>query len=460
MFSTPSRRDRRGTARLDGTLVSRRPRLMVLIAAVMVGVIFLPTAPASSQLRPRISGIQNVTPITEVLPFGQKVTAVAVEYPYNVSWRNLDLDSFTVSDSLYNFRFNPIADLTDPTKRADRTVTAVYTNDSPDVREDQQSVPGKWVIVELDWADPAGSTVVAFAGGVRVNPDLQTKIVQNVDISRLVDSGRNTGSVIAEASSEQHGPTTPAVNLIADDFVYERRTTAAGTMIPYAYWLPEDYDPAKSYPMVVILPGNGQGYIPQASTGLDNEGVQVASDNPAVAWTQPEITGTDEDVIVLAPQNQRIGGTAGQMAAMVDLINWFGTQYSVDQDRIYTSTVSFGSTLAWATLVAHPGLFDAALITGGFGASVAQATAIAATGVPIWVTHGTTDHLLNVVTTGQASYNRIWAAYTALGLTPAQANAKIKYTEYGDEAFFEPDEHLASAPTYEDQKLLQWLLAQ
>lgn len=169
---------------------------------------------------------------------------------------------------------------------------------------------------------------------------------------------------------------------------------------------------------------------------------------------------TDEDVIVLAPQNQRVGSATAQADAMVELLNAFARDFAVDQDRIYASTVSYGSTLAWAALATYPGLFDGALITGGFAASAAQATAIAAAGTPVWITHGTHDHLLNVVTTGQASYNRIWNAYTALGKTPAQTNALVKYTEYADSAFYEPDRHLAAAPTYEDRTILQWLLAQ
>jgi hypothetical protein len=47
----------------------------------------------------------------------------------------------------------------------------------------------------------------------------------------------------------------------------------------------------------------------------------------------------------------------------------------------------------------------------------------------------------------------------ALGKTPAQANAVVKYTEYADSAFSEPDHHLAAAPTYEDKAILQWILA-
>ncbi len=65
-----------------------------------------------------------------------------------------------------------------------------------------------------------------------------------------------------------------------------------------------------------------------------------------------------------------------------------------------------------------------------------------------------------MTTTGQASFNRIWNAYMALGKTPAQATALVKYTEYPLAAFYEPDQHLAAAPTYEDSSILRWLLAQ
>lgn len=404
------------------------------------------------------TGIRNVIPITEILSYGQKVTAVAVEYSADVNPRTLDLDTFTVSDSLYNFRFNPISDLTDPTKRADRTITAVYTNDTPSLEADQQSDRGSYVIIELDPRDPGGSTVIAWAGGVKVDPDPPTLVVQNEDVHRQPGNGKGRGPTLAEASDEAHGPTQPAINLLYDDFVFERFTTSTGTDLPYAYWVPADYDPSRTYPLVVVLPGYGQGYIENA-TG-DNEGVQVASDIPATAWLQEEWTGTDEDVIVLAPQNRRIGSGDAQATAMVELVNSFAGEFSVDTDRIYGSTVSYGSVLAWSALASHPGLFDAMLVTGGFGASQAQADAIAASATPVWITHGTGDHLLDVETTGQASFDRLWSAYAALGKTPAQTTFLLKYTEYPLAAFYEPDQHLAAAPTYEDASILQWLLAQ
>lgn len=438
--------------------MSRRHRV-ALVAGATVGAMLLAgsTAGAASAAKP--AGILQVVPITEVLSYGQKVTAVAVKYSQAVDPSNLDTGSFTVSDSLYNFRFNPIADLTDPTKRADRTVTAVYTNDTPSLEADKQSDRGRYVIIELAPRDPGGSTIIAWQGGVKVNTDLQTRVVQNDKVHGLVGQGQGRGPVLARPSLTQYAPTQPAVNVLADDFTYERFTGSTGTVLPYAYHVPEDYDPSRAYPLLVILPGFGQGYI-EAPDGTNNEGVQVVSDIPAVAWLQESWTGTDEDVIVIAPQNRRTGTPAAQSNLVVELLAQFGQQYSVDQDRIYASTVSYGSTLAWATLQNHPGLFDAALVTGGFVASEAQAQAIAASETPVWVTHGTGDHLLPVVTTGQTSFNRIWAAYVAAGRTPAQATALVKYTEYPLAAFYEPDQHLAAAPTYEDPSILKWLLAQ
>jgi predicted peptidase len=422
----------------------------VLVAAVLIS----PGAATAKQSSHRGAGVRNVIPITQVLAFGQKVTAVAVEYSSEVNARTLDRHTYGVSDSLYNFRFNPVEDIADPAKRADRMIVAVYTNEVPALNVDKRSDRGTFVIIELDATDPGGNTVMATGNHVKVNPDLQTRVVQNEDVYAQPGKGKGRGHRLAAASGRAYVPTKPAINLLADDFVYQRFTTTSGTMIPYAYHLPAGYDAARTYPVVVILPGYGMGF------NGSNEGVQVAADIPATAWLQEKWTGTDEDVIVLAPQNQRVGTAATQADVMVELLNDFTRTFSVDQNRIYASTVSYGSTLAWTALTTHADLFDGVLITGGFAAEVSQATAIAASGTPVWITHGTHDHLLNVVTTGQTSYNRIWDAYMALGKTPAQANAMVKYTEYADSAFYEPDRHLAAAPTYEDKTILQWLLAQ
>src|SRR5688500_13991712 len=100
-----------------------------VVAASVVAMGLVSTGQASADPPP--TGIPSVTAITQVYTYGQKVAAVAVEYPAVVDPRTLDLGTFTVTDSVYNFRYDPIEDLA---KRADRTVTRIYTNSSPSPR--------------------------------------------------------------------------------------------------------------------------------------------------------------------------------------------------------------------------------------------------------------------------------------------------------------------------------------
>lgn len=59
-------------------------------------------------------------------------------------------------------------------------------------------------------------------------------------------------------------------------------------------------------------------------------------------------------------------------------------------------------------------------MTGGFPVNAAQATAIAAAEVPVWITHGEHDHLLNV-SGARNSSAMLRQAYEARGKTPEQA---------------------------------------
>ncbi len=189
-----------------------------------------------------------------------------------------------------------------------------------------------------------------------------------------------------------------------------------------------------------------------------NDRVEIVADIPATAWFQEEWTGTDEKVIVLAIQSPRIG-VANEASQAKQLIEYFLDTYAVDRDRVYLSTVSWGSRLAWNILSTRPDLIAGALITGGFASSAAERTAMAAAEVPIWITHGTGDHLLNINGI-RSAHTAFRTAYLNRGLTTAEVDRLLKFTEYGDSSFTYLDRHLAAAPTYEDESILQWLLAQ
>lgn len=46
------------------------------------------------------------------------------------------------------------------------------------------------------------------------------------------------------------------------------------------------------------------------------------------------------------------------------------------------------------------------------------------------------------------------------GVAPERIAELVRYTEYGNDAFSLPDYHAAFGPTYEDSRILQWLLSQ
>ncbi|MFF0717902.1 hypothetical protein [Micromonospora sp. NPDC003816] len=399
-------------------------------------------------------GIRSVTPITTVYTYGQKVSAVAVEYPQTVNPRELDNSTFSVSDTVYNFRFNQMEDLP---KLADRKVTHTYTNSAPTTRADRRSVDGRYVIVELDPAENLGWTVIVskcptFLCSVKVNTELPTRVTQRKDVHAQPGKGKGKGPVQAKAAPKTpRGVTEEPVNLLVDDFQYGSYLSS-GMVLPYHYHLPKNYQPGKKYPLMVVLPGHGMGW------DGDNLGVQIAADIPATAWLQSSWTGSREDVIVLAPQNQRVGLPA-EGDLLIRLVDQFVKDHAVDADRVYATTVSYGSRLLWEAFAKRPDLFAGGLVTGGFQVGADQAKAIAAGEVPLWITHGVNDHLLNI-SLARNTHTALRAAYEAQGKTPAQIAKLLHYTEYGNDAFSLPDYHAAYGPTYEDRNILQWLLAQ
>ncbi|WP_371400645.1 hypothetical protein OHA10_21945 [Kribbella sp. NBC_00662] len=387
------------------------------------------------------TGIQSITPITRVCTYGQKVSAVAVEYGDDVDPDSVDTTTFSVQDTAYNFRFHPIEDLS---KLTDRQVIRTYTNDAATTRADQRSVPGRYVIVELDPDDDAGWTVILskYADSrwtVKVNPDLRTTVTQHGDVDGL------RGSLLAGATREQaRTMTRPATNQVVDDFRYGSHLSD-GMVLPYHYHLPTAYDAERTYPLVVVLPGHGMGW------DGDNLRVQLAADVPATAWVQ-----NGEDVIVLAPQHQRVGGVA-EAELLIDLLEHFTHDFAVDRRRVYATTVSYGSQLLWQAFAERPDLFAAGLVTGGYAADAGQAAAIAAAEIPVWITHGVHDHVLDV-NLARMSRSHLQDAYAERGKPPKQVEDLLKYVEYEDPAFSIPDYHAAFGPTYEDSSILQWVL--
>ena len=193
----------------------------------------------------------------------------------------------------------------------------------------------------------------------------------------------------------------------------------SNTTLPYRLVLPENYDDAKEYPVIVFFHGAGE-------RGNDNvlqffHCVQYIHDN------------APEPCIIIAPQcptNHQwvdtpwVNGAysidavpeSNEMKAVVELIANVSAKYSVDSDRIYAAGISMGGFATWDALMRHNDLFAAGIPVCG-GGDVSQAEALKET--PIFTFHAVDDTAVPVAGTRE-TVNAIKKA----------GGTKIEYTEY------------------------------
>ena len=164
---------------------------------------------------------------------------------------------------------------------------------------------------------------------------------------------------------------TKTINLIVDDFKqYEFKDQATGMSLPYNLYLPKNYDPKKSYPLVLFM--HDASVTGQQTTRTLTQGLG------AVIWATPA-EQAKHPAIVLAPQfgnGFSTEGATGDATAdtVVHLVNSVASQYSVDKNRIYTTGQSFGCMLSLAIMIRYPDLFAASMLVAG--QRDAQATSV------------------------------------------------------------------------------------
>lgn len=236
---------------------------------------------------------------------------------------------------------------------------------------------------------------------------------------------------------------------IADKFL----SFTYGTM-PYRLYVPENYDPAKSYPLVLFLHGAGE-------RGNDNEKQLLANDG-AVIWAAPE-NQAKHPAFVLAPQARNVadggfGLTRDSTNKLIDLSRVFEVsedlkkayeilelvrnEYNIDPDRLYSTGLSQGGFGTWNLNMLYPDLFAAMVpIAGGGNPSMAHLLS----DKPIWAFHAEDDAVIPV------SYTRnIIAAIKDAGGNP-------KYTEYPKEMQYN---HASWVPAYENKEMIEWVFQQ
>ncbi len=302
-----------------------------------------------------VEHVRSATAISRVLGDGRKVETVVLEYDTPISNKSLSTDSYRVEG---------------------KEITRVYANTAPERAE--RGVNGSYVIIEVK---------------AEVDLDVQPKQPTEADMEKKRERDRmqggpglragwstggddrypgdatvyqtaaiKTAKGKVYAASETPVETTEEICLVADDFQQmEFVSPYTGQVLPYNLYLPEDYDPAERYPLVLFIHDAGVASGPVTQT--------LYQGNGATSWAEPEAQARHK-CIVVAPEYPVITvddnwNYSHHLDATIALIEDLQTRYSIDSTRIYTTGQSMGCMSSIVLMLKEPDLFAGALLVAG-----------------------------------------------------------------------------------------------
>lgn len=133
-----------------------------------------------------------------------------------------------------------------------------------------------------------------------------------------------------------------------------------GTTLQYQLYVPEDYDDSESYPLIQFIPDSsvvGRGIDAVLTQGWG--GLIWATEAEQAKHASFVLVPVFTETIVDDSFNH-----SGQIEVGVRLIQSLMEQYSIDEDRVYTTGQSMGGMTSFYLNVTYPDLFAASLFVG------------------------------------------------------------------------------------------------
>ncbi|OSI07925.1 Poly(3-hydroxybutyrate) depolymerase [Neisseria animaloris] len=337
--------------------------------------------------------IRNITAVTEVFGDGQKITSAIIQYDTPINGASLSTNDYSVSG---------------------RTVTHVYASDTTETGQPKNN--GEYVVIELS---PADEDAVAFGREGR-------DIIRRKPVLNVMQKGTITtvhGRTLAAADNAVRS--SQVINRIVDDFrQYGFTDPQTGITVKYNLFVPKNYNPQKTYPLVLFL----------HDAGVNGSDTQTALRQGlgAVVWASPE-EQEKHSAFVLAPQfDYSVANVRHQTAlipaAIANLIKHLETEYRINPARRYVTGQSDGATLAMVMNIKYPDLFAASyLVAGKWDA----APVIPPLNHKMWITVAESDEKahpgMSAVTANLENHGAKVARATWSGFaTPVELNAAAK----------------------------------
>nr|WP_237052417.1 alpha/beta hydrolase-fold protein [Mannheimia granulomatis] len=415
----------------------------------------------------------NITLLAEVTAQGQKINAVALEYPSNILSGTDLRQLYQVQTSLDN------------ALQEARSVLKAYVNSEPKISTQPQA--GKFVIIELDTADKNASVYsvrdankepMKFKAKDANGKIIETEKVQAVKIpeffaKRLAYSVEQKGflkltdgTTLDKVAWVQTAEPENVQTTYIDQFVAKQVSLdKPENKLNYRFYAPLQKN-GKKYPLVIFLHGSGQ-------VGSDNL-AHLLSSKGAIA-TLPY-----EPSFVLAPQYDQVfdpfdsaekgqkGGIHWQTENRIKLVlkmidETIKANPQIDTNRIYINGLSRGAEGGLNLLLARPNFFAGALLMSGREAytnewvdgNANKDNLAAIKNVPIWFFHSKEDQV-SPVQGSRINYQ----------ILKEQLNApNVKYTEFsftqaGDNGIVHNNPHNTWDAVYNSPEIIEWLLQQ
>jgi len=201
---------------------------------------------------------------------------------------------------------------------------------------------------------------------------------------------------------------------------------------PYRLYIPENYDPDKSYPIILFLHGAG---------GRGDDNIKNANEASVLL---PHVRMPEYEAFILAPQLATTDNTwwlSGPMQAAMNTIDDLAGQYNIDLNRQYMTGVSLGGHGTWQGMdEANFGTrFAAGVVVCGWYQPAKAPNFVTK---PMWAFHGALDTTISV----QQARNMINAIILQGG--------QPLYTEYPDAG------HGISGRVYATDAMWEWFFTQ
>lgn len=296
--------------------------------------------------------IVSASAIAEVVPGGQKLTKVSVEYDVEIDGEALEVTAYGVRG---------------------RQVTKAYTSSS---ELGAPEASGRFVILELNLEDKAAFTweeirmprpKMPAAGGAPAGgpPPRKNKIMRYSISAELAQCGpvKTVSGETIKADGHTFMTDKSRQPVVEDFKQLVFHNDESGEDLKYCLYIPKGYDGTKAYPLV--------NYISDAGGCSDDHDYALIFTYGAVSFAQPDEQERHPSFVLVPqvpsgnPMTTDNFTCSPTLDSIVKLIDYIVSEYNIDTNRVYTTGQSMGCMASFEMLLRRNDLFAGALLVAG-----------------------------------------------------------------------------------------------